>query len=210
MCGVPSARQALAQSSGRLVPVAEAVLEDPNPADWHRWRRTLDGWGSGLLDQIDRDYIRDLRMVWSRAFGPGLQRGAPLVHDGPMYMPGPCDVIQTIDGATGLRHGPPPVPSSRCQRDLSLLGSASAASKGPGSFAVFGLCERFAPTHARPAFSTRLVKSNRPRQRSSAPVTEGVCMRWRGGGNAATAIESAQIVTEHQQQRQPAQSGPDY
>ncbi|MDE0125222.1 MAG: hypothetical protein OXN97_11660 [Bryobacterales bacterium] len=88
-----SASQALAQSSGRFVPVADVVLEDPDPAGWHMWRRTLDGWGYSPLDQVDRDNVGDLRMVWSRAPGPGLQQGAPLVHDGLMYMPSPCNII---------------------------------------------------------------------------------------------------------------------
>ncbi len=26
-------------------PVTEAMLHDPDPADWLNWRRTLDGWG---------------------------------------------------------------------------------------------------------------------------------------------------------------------
>ena len=65
------------------------------------WRRTLDGWGYSPLDQIDRGNVGDLRMVWSRGLGPGLQQGTPLVHDGVMYMPNPRDVIQAIDGATG-------------------------------------------------------------------------------------------------------------
>ena len=67
----------------------------------NRQRRTLEGWGYSPLDQIDRDNLRDLRMVWSRALGPGLQQGTPLVYDGVMYMPNPRDVIQAIDGATG-------------------------------------------------------------------------------------------------------------
>ena len=98
---VLSASQALAQSSSSVAPVTDAVLQDPDPADWLMWRRTLDGWGYSPLDQIDRDNVRDLRMVWSRALGPGLQQGTPLVRDGVMYMPNPRDVIQAIDGASG-------------------------------------------------------------------------------------------------------------
>ncbi len=28
-----------------FTPVTDAVLQDPDPADWLSWRRTLDGWG---------------------------------------------------------------------------------------------------------------------------------------------------------------------
>ena len=84
-----------------IVPVTDAMLQDPPPADWLMWRRTLDGWGYSPLDQIDRGNVGRLRMVWSRGLGPGLQQGTPLVHDGVMYMPNPRDVIQAIDAATG-------------------------------------------------------------------------------------------------------------
>ncbi len=68
------------------------------------WRRTLDSWGYSPLDQIDRDNVGELRLVWSRALNsPGRQQGTPLLHDGVMYMymPNPSDVIQAIDAATG-------------------------------------------------------------------------------------------------------------
>ena len=35
-----------------VTPVTEAMLHDPDPADWLNWRRTLDGWGHSPLDQI--------------------------------------------------------------------------------------------------------------------------------------------------------------
>ena len=86
---------------GGIVPVTDAMLQDPPPEDWLMWRRTLDGWGYSPLDQIDRGNVGRLRMVWSRGLGPGLQQGTPLVHDGVMYMPNPRDVIQALDAATG-------------------------------------------------------------------------------------------------------------
>ena len=101
LCLVMTAGQALAQSGSPFVPVTDEVLQNPDPADWLMWRRTLDGWGYSPLDQIDRDNVGDLRMVWTRALAPGLQQGTPLVHDGVMYMPNPRDVIQALDGASG-------------------------------------------------------------------------------------------------------------
>ena len=84
-----------------FTPVTDAMLENPDPADWLMWRRTLNGWGYSPLDQIDRDNVGDLRMVWSRALSAGSQQGTPLVYDGVMYMPNPRDVIHAIDAATG-------------------------------------------------------------------------------------------------------------
>ena len=66
------------------------------------WRRTLNGWGYSPLDQIDRDNVAGLRMVWSRGLGPGRQQGTPLVRNGVMYMPNPRDLIQAIDAVTGI------------------------------------------------------------------------------------------------------------
>ncbi len=97
--GFPAA--AHAQAPADFVPVTDAMLQDPDPDDWLMWRRTLDTWGYSPLDQIDRGNVGDIRMVWTRALGPGLQQGTPLVYDGVMYMPNPRDVIQAIDAVTG-------------------------------------------------------------------------------------------------------------
>ena len=91
----------LAQEPVRIDPVTDAELQDPSPDEWLMWRRTLNGWGYSPLDQIDRDNVADLRMVWSRGLGPGRQQGTPLVRNGVMYMPNPRDLIQAIDAVTG-------------------------------------------------------------------------------------------------------------
>ena len=91
----------VAQSTADHVPVTDAMLQAPAPADWLMWRRTLDGWGYSPLDEIDRDNVGELRMVWSRGMTDGRQQGTPLVYDGVMYMPNPNDVIQAIDAVTG-------------------------------------------------------------------------------------------------------------
>ena len=90
-----------AQSSSDFVPVTDAMLQEPAPADWLMWRRTLNSWGYSPLDQIDRENVGELRMVWSRALAAGRQQGTPLAYDGVLYMPNPRDVIQAIDAVTG-------------------------------------------------------------------------------------------------------------
>ena len=67
---------------GRIRPVTDAELENPSPDEWLMWRRTLDGWGYSPLDQIDRDNVDQLRLVWTRALAPGRQQGTPLVQIG--------------------------------------------------------------------------------------------------------------------------------
>ena len=81
--------------------VTDAVLRNPPPADWLMWRRTLNSWGYSPLQDITANNVRTLRMVWTRALGPGLQEGTPLVHDGVMYFPNPLDVVEAIDAKTG-------------------------------------------------------------------------------------------------------------
>ena len=98
---VASAPPVRAQPAAEFVPVTDAMLQQPAPGDWLTWRRTTDSWGYSPLDQIDRENVGDLRMVWSRGLTEGFQSGTPLAYDGVMYMPNPNDVIQAIDGATG-------------------------------------------------------------------------------------------------------------
>ena len=93
---------ALAQApAGSFVPVTDAMLADPDPADWLMWRRTFDHWGYSPLDEIDGRNVAELKLVWTRALGPGDQEGTPLVHDGIMYFPHPNDLTQAFDAATG-------------------------------------------------------------------------------------------------------------
>ena len=68
---VVAALPALAQED-RIRPVTDVELENPSPDDWLMWRRTLDGWGYSPLDQITRDNVSDLRLVWTRALRPSM------------------------------------------------------------------------------------------------------------------------------------------
>ena len=90
-----------AQSSDEFVPVTDTMLQEPSPDDWLMWRRTLDSWGYSPLDQVNRENVSRLRMVWTRGLAPGRQEGTPLAYDGVLYMPQASDVIQAIDAATG-------------------------------------------------------------------------------------------------------------
>ena len=90
-----------AQSRGDFVPVTDAMLREPAAADWLMWRRTFDSWGYSPLEQINRENVGELRMVWSRALSSGEQEAAALAYDGVLYMPNPRDVVQAIDAVTG-------------------------------------------------------------------------------------------------------------
>ena len=84
-----------------FVPVTDAMLSDPAPGDWLSWRRTVNGWGYSPLDEVNRDNVGDLRMVWTRALAPGRSEGTPLAYGGVLYMPQASDVIEAFDAVTG-------------------------------------------------------------------------------------------------------------
>ena len=100
LLGGPAVGVAAAQDRD-FEPVTDAMLADPDPADWINWRRTLDGWGYSPLDRIDRDNVHQLGLVWSWTMTTGLAQPTPIVYDGVMYLPGPLNVVQALDAVTG-------------------------------------------------------------------------------------------------------------
>jgi alcohol dehydrogenase (cytochrome c) len=84
-----------------FAPVTDAMLQNPDPADWLMWRRTLDSWGYSPLEEIDASNVARLRVVWQHAMGTGIQEATPLVYDGVMYVPNRGDYIQAFDVLTG-------------------------------------------------------------------------------------------------------------
>ena len=84
-----------------FTPVTDAVLQDPDPADWLSWRRTLDGWGYSPLDEIDGSNVGDLQLVWSWGLEPGVSQTTPIVHNGILYVANPGNVVQALDAASG-------------------------------------------------------------------------------------------------------------
>ncbi|WEJ57924.1 PQQ-binding-like beta-propeller repeat protein [Devosia sp. FJ2-5-3] len=84
-----------------MSPVTDEMIQNPDPGSWLSWRRTLDNQGFSPLDQINKDNVSDLQVVWSRGMTEGFQEAAPLVHDGVMFLPHPRDIIQALDATTG-------------------------------------------------------------------------------------------------------------
>lgn len=93
----------LQAQSGRedFARVTDQMLQDPAPEDWLMWRRTLDSWGYSPLDQINRENVRGLRMVWTRDLEQGTGEVTPLAYGGILYVPQAQDVIQALDAVTG-------------------------------------------------------------------------------------------------------------
>ena len=82
-------------------PVTEAMLLNPDPADWPNWRRTLDGWGYSPLTQINKQNVHQLQLAWSWGLRPGQSQPTPIVANGVMYLPNPGGAVQALDAATG-------------------------------------------------------------------------------------------------------------
>ena len=117
---------------GDFAPVTDRMLQNPLPADWLSWRRTLDGHAHSPLDQITTANASRLRLVWSWAMAEGSQQTTPLVYDGVMYLANPGEIVQALDAATGelfweyRRDAPPPgdsfggPPPGRAHRNIAI------------------------------------------------------------------------------------------
>jgi alcohol dehydrogenase (cytochrome c) len=87
------------------VPVTDAMLRNPDPADWLMIRRDYKAHYFSPLNQITAQNVNDLRLVWSWAMqeGPGGtgNQPAPIVHGGVLYVNNMGNVLQAIDAKTG-------------------------------------------------------------------------------------------------------------
>ncbi|MFP6839895.1 MAG: PQQ-binding-like beta-propeller repeat protein, partial [Pseudohongiellaceae bacterium] len=92
---------AWAQSAEDFIPVTDEMLQNPAASDWLMWRRTLDSWGYSPLDQVDRQNVGELRMVWTRDLAIGTGEITPLAYNGVLYVPQASDVIQALDAVSG-------------------------------------------------------------------------------------------------------------
>ena len=90
-----------ARAQTAFEPVTDEMLQNPAPGDWLMWRRTLNGWGYSPLDQVNKETVAELQMVWTRGLRPGAQEGTPIAYGGTLYMPNPNEVVQAIDAVTG-------------------------------------------------------------------------------------------------------------
>ncbi len=94
---------ALAQNAvPNFTPLTQDELNNPDPGDWLMLRGNYRGWGYSQLDEVNKDNVQGLRMVWSRAMPAGNSNQAvALAHDGTVFLGGLYDTVQAINGATG-------------------------------------------------------------------------------------------------------------
>jgi len=153
-----------------FVPVTDAMLEKPDPANWLMWRRTLDSWGYSPLDQINRNNVAQLRMVWTRGMADGRsQESTPLVYDGVMYLPNSGDYIQALDARTGdfiwdYQRKIPEGGRRDKNRNLAIYGNLIIDTSSDN--AVFGVDAQT----GKIVWETQILDPKKPANASSGPI----------------------------------------
>jgi len=96
----PAAAQIAAQLTD-FRPVTDAILANPDPADWLMISRTFDQQRYSPLNQIHKSNVGRLRMAWARGLPNGTQESTPIVYRGIMYLNAPGASIQAVDATNG-------------------------------------------------------------------------------------------------------------
>ena len=83
-------------------PITEERLLSPEDGDWMSYRRTYDVTGFSPLDQIDRDNVSDLRLVWSWSMRDNSRWvPTPIVANGLMYVSEGSGRVTAFDVLSG-------------------------------------------------------------------------------------------------------------
>ena len=150
------ARAVIAQPQSEFVPVTDRVLQNPDPADWLMWRRTLDTWGFSPLTEVNRKNVGALRMVWTRALGPGIQEGTPLVTRRDVL---PQSERLDPGDQRGERRSALGIPAHACPRTSTKYFPVPSINR---NLAIFGRLR--SSTRARGRLRVRARRAQRPAQ----------------------------------------------
>ncbi|MDT8428743.1 MAG: PQQ-binding-like beta-propeller repeat protein [Pseudomonadales bacterium] len=82
-------------------PLTDAMLVDPDPADWLMMRGNPKAWSFSQLDQINRSNVANLKLAWVWNMHEGASEPAPLVANGIMYLINTSNIVQALDARTG-------------------------------------------------------------------------------------------------------------
>ncbi|MDA1371730.1 MAG: PQQ-binding-like beta-propeller repeat protein [Proteobacteria bacterium] len=98
---IPPPPTTVANPLDNITTVTDDTLSAPPAADWLMWRRTYDSQGYSPVNQISRNNVKDLQMVWSWTMPAGRNITTPLVRDGVMFMYGAGSNVYAFDAQTG-------------------------------------------------------------------------------------------------------------
>jgi len=99
-------------------PVTAELLANPPKSDWLFWRGSYTNQGFSHLDQINKETVKNLELVWAWPMADvGIQETVPLVHDGVMFLQTSNAIVEALDAKTGdllwtYRHVLPELPAS--------------------------------------------------------------------------------------------------
>ncbi len=82
-------------------PVSDSVLNNPDPADWLRWRGNHNANGYSPLDQITPENVNDLRLAWAWSMEGGQAEQEPIIYQGVMFLPHTNGKVQALDAKNG-------------------------------------------------------------------------------------------------------------
>ena len=82
-------------------PVTDAMMKNPDPADWLMIRHDYHANNYSTLNQVTANNVQDLRLVWTWAMNEGTNQPAPVVHNGTMFINNPGNIVQALDAKTG-------------------------------------------------------------------------------------------------------------
>jgi len=82
-------------------PVTDAMMKNPDPADWLMIRHDYHANNFSTLNQVTANNVQDLRLVWTWAMNEGTNQPAPVVHNGTMFINNPGNIVQALDAKTG-------------------------------------------------------------------------------------------------------------
>src|SRR5262247_3282798 len=85
-----------------FVSVTDAMLRKPDPGDWLMIRRDYSASDYSPLNQITKDNVKDLQLVWKHPMNEGgTNQPAPIVHNGVIYLANTGGIMQALEGTTG-------------------------------------------------------------------------------------------------------------
>lgn len=82
-------------------PVTDAVLQDPDDADWLGPSRKRDGRAYSPLDQVNAANVGRLALAWARGFPAGPIGASPIVYAGVMFVAMPDASVAALAASTG-------------------------------------------------------------------------------------------------------------
>jgi len=84
------------------VRVTDEMMRNPDPGDWLMIRRNYHAWNHSPLNQVTRENVKNLQLVWAWSMNEGgTSQPAPIAHNGIIYLNSPGNIVQALDGRTG-------------------------------------------------------------------------------------------------------------